>query len=396
MVTRVATFTSHTLLSNLALSNASKYTELSNQAASGYKSRSYSGIANDAQQLLNLEGSLTRNDQYLNNITQVKLRLQNMESATDSMSDIATRMKTLLLQGLSNSQADDLNIDEEARQALNQVQSLLNSTLDGRFLFGGATTDTAPVSFDNTPVPDTYFAKFTGSDTATLDSLGVSTAGSLDINGQTVTYSPTDTIKDLANQINQLSPPPAIATVRQDPDSNNYRLVIEDFSGNAMSIAETGGGNLLDGLSHNPALSAETGYYQGDQKRLAARVDEEYSVNYGVRADDPAFASLIASLRIVSTTTDEDSLKMALGHINFAIENLPNVTSKIGIDVKNVETIETQHQDFAVFANNAISDIENVDVPLTLAELEQYNTALQASFLTISKSSENSLVNYLR
>jgi flagellar hook-associated protein 3 FlgL len=87
---------------------------------------------------------------------------------------------------------------------------------------------------------------------------------------------------------------------------------------------------------------------------------------------------------------------MAMGHIDYAIENLPNVTSKIGIDTKNVETVQAQHQDFTVFANNAISNIKNVDVPITLADLEQYNTALQASFLTISKSADLSLVNYLR
>lgn len=396
MVTRVATFTTHTLLSNQALKNAAKYSELSTQSSSGYKSRDYAGIASDTQQLLNLEGSLTRNGQYLNNITEVKLRLQNMESATDSMNDIAVRMKTLLLQGLSNSQAEGLNLDEEGKQALNQVQSLLNTTLDGRYLFGGATTDTAPVNFDSAPLPDTYFATVSGSSNTPLSTLGGTVGGSLDINGQTITYLPTDTAQDLVNQINQLSPPPAIASVRADPGTNTYRLVIEDFSGNAMSISETGGGNLLDGLSHNPALATDTGYYQGDQKNLSARVDEEYSVKYGVRADDPAFASLIAGLRIVSTSTDEDSLRIAMGHINFAIENLPNVTSKIGIDTKNVETIESQHEDFKVFANNAVSNIENVDVPLTLAELEQYNTALQASFLTISKSADLSLVNYLR
>jgi len=396
MVTRVATFTTHTLLSNQALKNAAKYSELSTQSSSGYKSRDYAGIAGDTQQLLNLEGSLTRNGQYLNNITEVKLRLQNMESATDSMNDIAVRMKTLLLQGLSNSQADDLNLDEEGKQALDQVKSLLNTTLDGRYLFGGATTDNAPVNFDSAPLPDTYFATVSGTSSAPLSTLGGTVGGSLDINGQTITYLPTDTAQDLVNQINQLSPPPAIASVRADPGTNTYRLVIEDFSGNAMSITETGGGNLLDGLSHNPALATDTGYYQGDQKHLSARVDEEYSVKYGVRADDPAFASLIAGLRIISTSTDEDSLRIAMGHINFAIENLPNVTSKIGIDTKNVETIESQHEDFKVFANNAISNIENVDVPLTLAELEQYNTALQASFLTISKSADLSLVNYLR
>lgn len=396
MVTRVATYTSHNLLTNLAQRNAAKVADLSNQASSGVKSRTYSGIANDTQQLLNLEGSLTRNGQYINNITQVKLRLQNMESATDSMSEIATRMKTLLLQGLSNSQADDLNLDEEGRQALNQVTALLNTTLDGRYLFGGATTDSPPVNLAQSPIPDTYFAKVTGSDTATLGSIGGTTAGSLDINGQTITYAPSDTVKDLADQINQLSPPPAVASVRQDPGSNTYRLVIEDFSGNPMSMSETGGGNLLDGLSHNPAMSAETGYYQGDQKQLSARVDEEYSVNYGVRADDPAFASLVAGLRIIGSTTDEDSLRMALGHIEYAIENLPNVGSKIGIDTKNVEEIESQHRDFAVFANNAVSDIENVDIPLTLIEVEQHKTALQASLMTIAKTSDISLVNYLR
>ena len=396
MVTRVATYTSHTLLTNLAQKNAAKVAELSNQASGGVKSRTYSGIASDSQKLLNLEGSLTRNGQYLNNITQVKLRLQNMESATDSMSEIATRMKSLLLQGLSNSQADDLNLDEEGRQAMAQVSALLNTTLDGRYLFGGGTTDSPPLNLDKAPVPDTYFTKVTGPDTSTLSSLGTTTAGSLDINGQTITYSPTDTVKDLADQINQLSPPPAVASVRQDPGSNNYRLVIEDFSGNPMSMSETGGGDLLDGLSHNPALSAETGYYQGDQTRLSARVDEEYSVNYGVRADNPAFASLIAGLRIVSSTTDEDSLGIALGHIEHAIENLPNVTSKIGIDTKNIENVEAQHRDFAVFANNAISDIENVDVPLTIIEVEQHTTALQASLMTIAKTSDISLVNYLR
>jgi len=50
----------------------------------------------------------------------------------------------------------------------------------------------------------------------------------------------------------------------------------------------------------------------------------------------------------------------------------------------------------AVFAAQAISDIETVDVPLTLAELSQYETALQASFIAISRASDLSLANYLR
>lgn len=134
MVTRVATYTNHTLLSDLALRNAARVTDLQNQASSGYKSRNYAGIADSTQRLLNLEGEYTRTEQYLRNTTQGKLRLQSMETAVDSMLTIATQMKTLMIQASSAQQADDVNIREEANQALQQIANLLNTNLDGRYL----------------------------------------------------------------------------------------------------------------------------------------------------------------------------------------------------------------------------------------------------------------------
>ena len=89
-------------------------------------------------------------------------------------------------------------------------------------------------------------------------------------------------------------------------------------------------------------------------------------------------------------------MTVAIGFINEAINDLPNVQGQIGLDIANVERFETRHQDFKVFAAQAISDIETVDVPLTLAELSQYETALQASFIAISRASDLSLANYLR
>ena len=130
MVSRVATYTNHTLLSDLAIRNAAKVTDLQNQASSGYKSRDYAGIADSAQRLLNLEGEYTRTEQYLRNTTQAKLRLQSMETAVDSMLEIATQMKTLLIQASSAQQADDVNIMDEAEQALQQIANLLNTNLE--------------------------------------------------------------------------------------------------------------------------------------------------------------------------------------------------------------------------------------------------------------------------
>lgn len=400
MLSRVATFASHSILTNQALQNAAQVTNLSNQASSGYKSQNYAGIAKDTQQLLNLEGSLSRTNQYLNNTTQVNLRLQNMESAVDNMQDVATKMKTLLIQSLNNDQADDVNLPAEAKQSLAQVESLLNTSLDGRYLFSGGATNQAAADFSQIKTADTQYTSFDGAQPNTqLAQLGVTTDGTLNVNGTAIPYTTSTTLTELSQAINTSStPPPAIASVRQDPGNNDYRLVIEDFSGGTLSLTEGGAGDFLStvDLTHAPNPGTDQAYYQGDQQQMTSRIDTNYDLNYGVRADNSAFESLVRSLKIMSQTTDPKSLNIALGHLNNAINDLPNVNARIGIDSKNVETVKNQHEDFQVFANNAISDIENVDIPLTLAQLEQQKTALQASYMTISQSSDISLVNYMR
>jgi len=409
MVTRVATYTNHTLLSDLALRNAAKVSDLNNQSASGQKSRNYSGLADSSQRLLNLEAEYTRTEQYLRNTTQTKLRLQNMESAVDTMMDISVKMKTLLVQALNANQAEDVNLDNEAKQAMEQIASLLNTNLDGRYLFAGGRSELPAVDIDKMYAPDNYMSKSgtTITDALTLASLGV-TDGELqivstDINGNSVTstidYDPaTWTIGDLRDAINGNTTDGAIATLRGLDEHEGPRLNIENVGNGSITITEIAGGNLLDtlGMTKIPNPRPDTSYYSGDQQILSARVDDGYNVAYGVLADDPAFQSLIQGLGIAAGTTDPDALNVALGHITDAIDNLPNVQGKIGLNIANIERVETRHEDYKVFASKAISDIEGVDVPLVVAESAQYATALNASFIAISRASELSLANYLR
>lgn len=408
MVTRVATYTSHTLLSNLALKNASKVADLNTQASSGYKSREYSGIAESTQRLLNLEAEYTRTDQYLRNATQAKLRLQSMETAVDEMTSVAVKMKTLLIQALSANQSDDVNLDNEATQAMQQLAGLLNTNLDGRFLFAGGRSDQPAVDIDKIYPADNYASGETSiSATDTLASLGV-TDGTIEIvssdsDGNTVTtnipyVAATTTIGDLINTINGNTANGATSSLRPVSSGGSPRLNIENVGNGSITLNEIGGGNILEalGLTKIPNPRNDTAYYSGDQQVLSTRVDKNYDISYGILADAPAFQSLIQGLGIAAGTTDQEALGQALDHINDAIENLPNIQGKIGLDIANLERFEGSHADFKVFASQAIADIEGVDIPLTLVELAQHETALNASFMTISRSSELSLVNYLR
>ncbi len=256
MVTRVATYTNHTLLSDLALRNASRVTDLQNQASSGYKSRNYSGIADSTQRLLNLEGEYTRTEQYLRNTTQAKLGLQSMETAVDSMITIATQMKSLLIQASSIDQGDDVNVKAQARQAMEQVSGLLNTTIDGRYLFAGARTESPAVNIEKMYAPDNYMSgsDVTVTDATTLLSLGVTIGQiqivSTDIDGNSVTstvnYDPTtDDIGDLRDAINSVTTNGAIATLRGLGGEGNERLNIENVGNGSITITETGAGNLL-------------------------------------------------------------------------------------------------------------------------------------------------------
>ena len=409
MVTRVATYTNHTLLSDLALRNAARVTDLQNQASSGYKSRDYSGIADSTQRLLNLEGEYTRTEQYLRNTTQAKLRLQSMETAVDSMITIATQMKTLLIQASSALQGDDVNIRGQARQAMEQVANLLNTNLDGRYLFAGGRSEEPAVDLDKIYAPDNYIsdADVTLTDATTLTSLGITSGQiqivSTDVDGNSVTSTvnynaATDDIGDLRDAINSVTTNGAIASMRGLGGEGDPRLNIENVGNGSITISETGVGNLLTvlGMEKIPNPREDADYYAGDQQILKARVDDQYDVSYGILADNPAFQKLIQGLGIASGTDDEDSLVVALRFMSDAIDELPNVQGQIGLDIANIERFESRHEDFKVFAAQAISDIETVDVPLTLAELSQHETALQASFISISRASELSLANYLR
>ena len=68
-----------------------------------------------------------------------------MESAVGNTVDAATKLKTLLVNGLNNNIAADMSLGMQAQNLLNEVAKQLNVKIGDRYLFSGSKTDTAPV-----------------------------------------------------------------------------------------------------------------------------------------------------------------------------------------------------------------------------------------------------------
>lgn len=163
-----------------------------------------------------------------------------------------------------------------------------------------------------------------------------------------------------------------------------------------------------------PPLTQYTAeYYRGDQTRLAVDADTNLSVTYGVTADEDAFEYVLRAMHYVQISgpgVDKTTLETALALVNTALgtspgdatlgvpaisKDLADIRTGIGISRRALENANKNHDDFLLYTQQGIGDIENIDPAAALAELATNETQLQASFMVISRLSQLSLLNFL-
>lgn len=267
----------------------------------------YDGIAPQAQRVVNLEQARARASTFVDGNKLVDGRLETMETSTAGVLDVASKIRTTLISAINAQNIGSADMNSAAKSALSQVASLLNVQSDGRYLFAGGRTDTAPVDLSTLPADGNF-------GTATAD----------------------------------------------------------------------------------------TFYYRGDATKLSARVDETTTVAYGETASNPAFEKLIRGLQMAATadTTDQSKAQLtaesALDLVNQALSAIPDLRSRIGNARSTLEAVNTQHTNFMTTADRDIGDIQNTDVTAVYTRLSAEQTALNASYSTIAKFQNTSLLDYLR
>jgi flagellar hook-associated protein 3 FlgL len=173
------------------------------------------------------------------------------------------------------------------------------------------------------------------------------------------------------------------------------------FSGTATNVAPV---DLnASGFTAPPPLypsAADTAYFQGNSTKLSVRVDSNVDVTYGVTADETGFEQIIRALHLASTADvgppqDRNRFEEALRVVNEALDDIPLIVSRIGGARRTLEQITSKHQEFSLFTEEAIGKIENVDVAEAVSRLTKDQVTLEASYLTVARLAELSLVRFL-
>jgi flagellar hook-associated protein 3 FlgL len=153
-------------------------------------------------------------------------------------------------------------------------------------------------------------------------------------------------------------------------------------------------------LPATPITAADpTLYYQGDAVRLGARIDEGVEIAWGVTADDPAFAGLIASLgqaAAAHAADDRSGLEAALAGLDQALDGMIDLRSAIGAQAARTEAAAEAHEAGIDYLGGIVSGIADADVPTVMARLAQDQASLEATYAVTGRLASLSLADYLR
>lgn len=141
-----------------------------------------------------------------------------------------------------------------------------------------------------------------------------------------------------------------------------------------------------------------SGYYVGDATKLTVQADENFSVTYGITAGEVGFEQAIRAMHmvIIGPPNDRATLDEALRVITQAVDGVSDIRTQIGASRAALENVNSRLDDFLVFTEQTISDLENTDITEVITTMNSDQVAVEASFAVIARLADLTLTRFLR
>lgn len=127
-------------------SNLNSLTQIQERIASGKNLQRSSDNPIDFSRLMNVSTSINQDARYIRNIQTAKAEVEMTDTAITQMTELINRAKEITLQAASDT-ANATNreaIATEISSIMDQLVQIGNTQVNGKFIFGGLETNTAP------------------------------------------------------------------------------------------------------------------------------------------------------------------------------------------------------------------------------------------------------------
>ncbi len=307
-MTRVSNFAQSQALIVEVLKIQSRMLESERQVVTGKKAETYKDLPRESVILLSAKTVEARTIQYQQIGSELTRKLSVFDLAINELADIGVEFRQEVIQATAT--RSGLSLMDRVEALFQQAVRVLNSSLDGSALFGGARTDLPPV--------------------------------------------------------------------------------------NTLTIAD-----LI-------ALPTAAGAFDNSQQKLAVQIDDTFTMDYGVLADQAAEPLFAAIKRVAEFNAGPDGpfgAQLTEVQRNFLLTELPGLiqiidqlqleVAKVGTDQQVLEEIQSRHLETLNFTKTFISDIEDADAAEAVTNLNQDRLALEGSFRVLAEISRLSLLDFI-
>jgi len=399
-----------------ALNVQTQWSVAETQQASGLKAGDFGSLGGgDSREMLNLSTDIAQATNWASVSKTVGTTTQAMYTAVGTMQSAVNKLQTLISTSMSSPNNSDLL--GQAQQIMATLLTQVNQQVSGNYLFAGTNTSLAPVNLTHYP---TLAPQVDSSGNPVLDANGNQAYGYAPSTPDTGYYTGDGTI--LSAQVN-LQQTVSYGVLANNPAMEeairSVQQVIEaaQVSANGTTTATSpdapssvsGGALTINNQSFNITGGASLDQIaqsinqQANGSGVTASVVPDTTGNYHLRVSNGMSAMTItdnAGLGLSSASPQSaanltNSLKSTLGISNQAVADLGNLQETIS-NVSNTLNNASQTQTtFVTYLQNSISNVKDVDTAQAAAQVQQYQTQLQASFLAVSTLTKLSLASFL-
>lgn len=320
-------------------------------------------------------------------------RLSATETILNDMQNILVRAQTLAIQANSAqlSAQERNSIAIEVAHLRDQMSSDMNEQWQSQSLFSGTAVDRPAITTTAFDAGTALFAPGANTSITVSQSANANAVNDTYIITLNAAGTQIDSVTDGLG-VNQLAAPVVLAAGANALNLTNGAVLDANFDGIAQ--ANTAGGSL----AVTGAVAAGNYVYNGsDQDRMVA-ISDTLSVTSNVRADDPAFLKALNGLKDFTTAlqnSDVNAIGTALTVLTDSGQQIVDMTSEVGARMSSLNASRTANEDMRYTLDRSINNHEAVNVAEAMAQIQQANVVLQASYSLVSRLQSLSLVNFL-
>jgi len=390
--------------------NLNNLSTIQNQMASGKQINKPSDDPAKASKIMQMYSEIDSNKQYNSNIKNTANWLDVTDTTLDRVGKVIGRIDELLVStgGSANDLSSRKTIKDEINQRVEELSQLLNTSFDGKYIFGGTSGTTKPAGTktvgENSELVSNAKTKVVAklTDSAVYGGATVASGAIFDISlngGVPITVTTSADIESgvttmaeaastLQTNINTaIAPDTAAVTV------TNGRFVINSPAG-TLTFSGTSATKDLGLRPGSDMLLVEVS--QGvtmDYNITASQV-----INYGMGAGENLMKLLGGITSHLDSSVPTEIKKLTnedLAGIKEAMTNVLKLRSEVGAKQNRMESAETINSDQNMNMTEILSATEDIDITEKAMEYATMQTIYMASLQTSAKVLQPSLLDYL-